>query len=103
MVNNREGIEDLTGGVNNFLEPEDILDKDRFWKELLQVNEMFLFGCGSRRGNGSIGAPDKEGFVRSHDYTVLEAKEIKRQKEVEQDGKAKGETKEELVRLLKIR
>ncbi|KAI9655670.1 MAG: hypothetical protein M1831_004822 [Alyxoria varia] len=98
-----EGIEDLTGGVNNFLEPEDILNKDRFWKELLQVNEKFLFGCGSRRGNDSNGAPDKEGFVRSHAYTVLEAKEIKRQSEVEKDGKRTGETKEEVVRLLKIR
>ncbi|KAK0836168.1 hypothetical protein LTR73_000669 [Friedmanniomyces endolithicus] len=45
-----EGIEDLTGGVGVVLNPEDIMDKDRFWREQLsQVNENFLFGGGSKR------------------------------------------------------
>ncbi|CAK4034443.1 Calpain-type cysteine protease DEK1 [Lecanosticta acicola] len=62
-----EGIEDLTGGVAVVINPEDIMDKDRFWKEQLsQVNEKYLFGGGSRQ-NGS------KGFVGGHAYAVLEA------------------------------
>lgn len=62
-----EGIEDLTGGVGVVLNPEDIMDKDRFWKEQLsQVNEKYLFGGGSKP-TGS------KGFVGSHAYAVLEA------------------------------
>lgn len=40
-----EGIEDLTGGVTTELFTTDILDKERFWQELMRVNEEFLFGC----------------------------------------------------------
>ncbi|KAK5119192.1 hypothetical protein LTR85_007806 [Meristemomyces frigidus] len=62
-----EGIEDLTGGVGVVLNPEDIMDKKRFWKEQLsQVNEKYLFGGGSKP-TGS------KGFVGSHAYAVLEA------------------------------
>ncbi|KAK1809647.1 hypothetical protein LTR12_016004 [Friedmanniomyces endolithicus] len=60
-----EGIEDLTGGVGVVLNPEDIMDKDRFWREQLsQVNENFLFGGGSKR-------KDSKGVVGGHAYTVL--------------------------------
>lgn len=45
-----EGIEDLTGGIATYIISEDILDKDKLWAELMQVNDKFLFGCGSRRG-----------------------------------------------------
>lgn len=35
-----EGIEDLTGGVAVVLNPEDIMDKDLFWKsQMMQVNQ----------------------------------------------------------------
>ncbi|KAK4548877.1 hypothetical protein LTR36_008650 [Oleoguttula mirabilis] len=62
-----EGIEDLTGGVGVVLNPEDIMDKDLFWREQLsQVNEKYLFGGGSKP-TGS------KGFVGSHAYAVLEA------------------------------
>jgi hypothetical protein len=62
-----EGIEDLTGGVAVVINPEDIMDKDRFWREQLsQVNEKYLFGGGSKN-NAS------KGFVGGHAYTVLRA------------------------------
>lgn len=62
-----EGIEDLTGGVGVVLNPEDIMDKDRFWREQLsQVNEKYLFGGGSK-------PTAAKGFVSSHAYAVLQA------------------------------
>lgn len=62
-----EGIEDLTGGVGVVLNPEDIMDKDRFWREeLSQVNEKYLFGGGSKPAAA-------KGFVGSHAYAVLQA------------------------------
>lgn len=61
-----EGIEDLTGGVAVTLNPEDILDKDRFWREQLsQVNKKFLFG-------GSSTTAGAKGIVGAHAYTVLD-------------------------------
>ena len=62
-----EGIEDITGGVGVVLNPEDIMDKERFWREQLsQVNIKYLFGGGSRP------SPTK-GFVGGHAYAVLQA------------------------------
>nr|POE47995.1 calpain-type cysteine protease adl1 [Quercus suber] len=62
-----EGIEDLTGGVGVVLNPEDIMDKDRFWKEQLsKVNDKYLFGGGSSR-------KDVKGFIGGHAYAVLQA------------------------------
>lgn len=88
-----EGIEDLTGGVSTYFDSESVLDKDKLWGELLQVNETngFLFGCGSRTGRDSD-PTDDEGFVRGHAYTVLDGREIKDPKD-----------KEKTIRLLKIR
>lgn len=60
-----EGIEDLTGGVAVVINPEDIMDKDRFWREQLsQVNEKYLFGGGTQ-------PTSSKGFVGGHAYTVL--------------------------------
>lgn len=60
-----EGIEDLTGGVAMVINPEDIMDKDRFWREQLsQVNEKYLFGGGTR-------SMSSRGLVGGHAYTVL--------------------------------
>lgn len=70
-----EGIEDLTGGIATYIVSEDVLDKDKLWSELLEVNDKFLFGCGSRQGRDNDPA-DEEGFVRGHAYTVLSAREI---------------------------
>lgn len=62
-----EAIEDLTGGVGVVLNPEDIMDKDRFWREQLsQVNVKYLFGGGSKPTSA-------KGFVGSHAYAVLQA------------------------------
>ncbi|CAK1367505.1 unnamed protein product [Cercospora beticola] len=61
-----EGIEDLTGGVAVILNPEDIMDKDRFWKEQLsRVNERYLFGGGSK-------PTGTKGFIGGHAYAVLD-------------------------------
>ncbi|KAK4613236.1 Calpain-type cysteine protease ADL1 [Fulvia fulva] len=62
-----EGIEDLTGGVAVVLNPEDIMDKERFWREQLsQVNQKYLFGGGSK-------PTGTKGMVGGHAYAVLEA------------------------------
>lgn len=62
-----EGTEDLTGGVAVSLNPEDIMDKDKFWREqLLNVNKLYLFGGGSKQG-------DTKGFIGGHAYAVLQA------------------------------
>lgn len=52
------------------INPEDIMDKERFWKdELSQVNEKYLFGGGSKQDAA-------KGVVGSHAYAVLEAWEV---------------------------
>ena len=74
-----EGIEDLTGGITTMIETADILDRDEFWKGLLQVNREFLFGAGSK----AYAAPDWEGKGRqgiedTHAYSVLKAVNYKK-------------------------
>lgn len=62
-----EAIEDLTGGVGVVINPEDIMDKDQFWREQLsQVNEKYLFGGGSK-------PTATKGFIGGHAYAVLKA------------------------------
>jgi hypothetical protein len=87
-----EAIEDLTGGVTTDVLTSNILDKDRFWKEeLMQVNNEFLFGCGTGLFSNWLspkyrGPPrDRKGISENHSYSIMDAKEI--------DG----------VRLLKLR
>ncbi|KAK5169004.1 uncharacterized protein LTR77_006313 [Saxophila tyrrhenica] len=64
-----EAIEDLTGGVGAHINPEDIMDKDRFWREQLsRVNEKYLFGGGSKPNA-------TKGFVGGHAYAVLKTYE----------------------------
>lgn len=47
-----EGIEDLTGGVAVLIKPEDIMDKERFWRDQLsQVNKKYSFGGGTHFNN----------------------------------------------------
>ncbi len=60
-----EAIEDLTGGVGVVINPEDIMDKDRFWREQLSlVNQKYLFGGGSK-------PTSTKGFIGGHAYAVL--------------------------------
>ncbi|KAI4718247.1 cysteine proteinase [Aureobasidium sp. EXF-10727] len=65
-----EGTEDLTGGVSTSLAPSDILDKSLLWKQLMQVNDTYLFSGGAfhYREAGSFG---------KHAYAVLQAVEHK--------------------------
>ncbi|KAK5680094.1 hypothetical protein LTS10_008044 [Elasticomyces elasticus] len=68
-----EAIEDLTGGVTSEMHGTDILDRDAFWtNELLQVNKLFLFGCGQSRGFDE----DRNGIQHRHAYSVMEAREV---------------------------
>ncbi|EMC95792.1 hypothetical protein BAUCODRAFT_70903, partial [Baudoinia panamericana UAMH 10762] len=76
-----EGIEDLTGGVGVVLNPEDIMDKERFWREQLsQVNVKYLFGGGSK-------ASSSKGVIGGHAYAVLD----------------KWESEDKKLKLLKLR
>ncbi|GAB7360813.1 hypothetical protein MBLNU230_g0800t1 [Neophaeotheca triangularis] len=62
-----EGIEDLTGGVATSLDPQDISDKDLFWRnQMMQVNKTYLFGAAFK-------TPAKKGLLDSHAYAVLQA------------------------------
>ncbi|KAJ6160943.1 Alpha/beta hydrolase fold-3 [Penicillium chermesinum] len=79
-----EAIEDLTGGVTSEILSNDILDKDKFWKEeLMKVNEEFLFGCGTGLFSNWLdpkykGPPrDRKGISENHSYSIMEAREIK--------------------------
>jgi Calpain family cysteine protease len=110
LTQNREAIEDLTGGVASSIRTENVLYKDKLWAELMQVNDKFLFGCYTRAGRDSESA-DEDGFVRAHAYTVLAAKEIdaskvniqpKKGKTKDPDAKPKWVTKDGKVRLLKV-
>ena len=69
-----EGIEDLTGGVTTEVFTSDILDKEKFWKELLQVNKEFLFGCATGLwGGGYSPYGDVTGIIEGHAYSVMKA------------------------------
>lgn len=67
-----EGVEDLTGGVTTEVFSTDILDKQKFWEELMRVNEDFLFGCGQM--GGIYG--ERKGIQERHAYSIMEAREI---------------------------
>ncbi|KAF6228137.1 hypothetical protein HO133_007865 [Letharia lupina] len=78
-----EAIEDLTGGVTTELFTTDVLNKHKFWEEIMKVNEEFLFSCAAGtfdkwQGSdlaSSYGA--RENIVRMHAYSIMEAREIK--------------------------
>jgi hypothetical protein len=79
----REAIEDLTGGVSSEVLSNNILDKDRFWREeLMKVNDEFLFGCGTGLYSNWLdpkyrGPPrDRKGISENHSYSIMDAKEI---------------------------
>ncbi|KAF9980083.1 hypothetical protein BGZ65_005576, partial [Modicella reniformis] len=69
-----EGIEDLTGGVASVLFTNDILDKDRFWEDMKNVNKSLLMGCDINYVDGD-GRVDKHGIQRNHAYSVLRVAE----------------------------
>ncbi|KAI9746078.1 MAG: hypothetical protein M1818_000759 [Claussenomyces sp. TS43310] len=69
-----EGVEDLTGGISTTIIPSNVLSKDKLWKELLQVNKEFLFGCGTPNWNDPsyVG---RDGIHGGHAYSILQARE----------------------------
>ncbi|KAJ3496578.1 hypothetical protein NLG97_g2549 [Lecanicillium saksenae] len=69
-----EGIEDLTGGVASDIFATDILDKEHFWKQLLQANKEFLFGCST--GVFGSGFGSRQGIIEGHAYSVQRVVEI---------------------------
>lgn len=69
-----EGIEDLCGGVTTEVYTTDILDREKFWQELLRVNKEFLFGCSTGlRGNAT---GESQGIIELHSYSVMKAIEV---------------------------
>ena len=70
--------------------------QDKLWLELEQVNQNFLFGCGSRRALYEDQEDyETKGVATSHAYTVLEARTIKH--------KVGKDKEEKTIRLLKVR
>ncbi|RFU77601.1 calpain family cysteine protease [Trichoderma arundinaceum] len=69
-----EGIEDLTGGVTSEIFTTDILDKEHFWKELLKVNQDFLFGCST--GVWGVNWGERKGILELHSYSIQKAVDI---------------------------
>ncbi|KAJ0396233.1 hypothetical protein ATCC90586_006167 [Pythium insidiosum] len=75
-----EGVEDLTGGVTSEIVCEDILDRDRFWREeLTKVNKELLFACAI----SGVRAFSVQGIIVNHAYSVLKAVEVNGQRFVQ--------------------
>lgn len=74
-MSNREGIEDLTGGVTTEIVSADILDKDLLWNEgFLKVNKEFLFNAGTRQyGHADPDELGRQGIEDDHAYSLLRA------------------------------
>lgn len=79
---NSEGVEDLTGGISTTILTSDILSKDRFWQDLLKVNDEFLFGCGTSNWDDPY-SMGRDGIHGGHAYSVLAAKEYNKQRLVQ--------------------
>ena len=61
----REGVEDLTGGVTTEIFTCDIMDTDLYWKEgILLTNQDFLFGAWIVPNSGF--GFDRRGIVKGH-------------------------------------
>ncbi|KAM3508699.1 hypothetical protein MY11210_006618 [Beauveria gryllotalpidicola] len=69
-----KGIEDLTGGVASDIFATDILDKEHFWKQLLQANDEFLFSCMTGVFGGRFG--DQRGIIEGHAYSIQRVVEM---------------------------
>jgi len=75
-----EGIEDLSGGVASQILTNDILSRDRFWKEeMLQVNKSFLLGCHCSDPE----ADSRNGIQTGHAYSVIQVAEFEGQRLVQ--------------------
>ena len=73
LISNRDGVEDLTGGISVTIDPTNILSKEKFWTEgLLHVNKDFLFGLGSFDWYRDKDQ-ESDGIRGGHAYSVLRA------------------------------
>jgi len=66
-----QGIVDLTGGSATDIWTNNILSLDTHWKELLEVNEKFLFSAGFKY---------IKGLISGHSYAILKAVEAEDEK-----------------------
>ncbi|PVH99308.1 cysteine proteinase [Periconia macrospinosa] len=71
-----EGVEDITGGVNTAIMTHSVLNKDKLWEELLNVNQDFLFSATSNSGTDS----ERQGIALNHAYSFVKAVEEKDEK-----------------------
>jgi hypothetical protein len=67
-----EAVEDLTGGVTTKILTDRILSKERLWKELLRVNDHFLFSASSPGSYGDD-SDARRGLALGHAYSVIKA------------------------------
>ncbi|KAF2004785.1 cysteine proteinase [Amniculicola lignicola CBS 123094] len=79
--NTGEAVEDLTGGVTTKVMTNKILSKDRLWKELMCVNEEFLFSASSP-GDYGDDSDARRGLALGHAYSIIKAVE-----EEDEEGK----------------
>ncbi|XPS78438.1 hypothetical protein M3J09_010451 [Ascochyta lentis] len=70
-----EAVEDLTGGVTTKILTARILDKERLWKELKQVNTDFLFSASSPGVYGDD-SDARRGLALNHAYSVIKAVDV---------------------------
>ncbi|OJD27456.1 hypothetical protein ACJ73_01146 [Blastomyces percursus] len=81
-----EAIEDLTGGVTSEIKFLNILDKEKFWKEvLINVNKKFVFGCatglyGRWLYPDHYSSKERSCIHESPAYSIMDAKEINGQR-----------------------
>lgn len=68
-----QAVEDMTGGVTTTILTTNILDKQKLWKELLNVNKEFVFAATSPWLGKDSEA--RQGLALSHAYSVLRAVE----------------------------
>jgi hypothetical protein len=71
-----EAVEDLTGGVTTKILTDRILSKERLWKELLRVNDHFLFSASSPGSYGDD-SDARRGLALSHAYSIIKAVDAK--------------------------
>ncbi|CAG8760522.1 12315_t:CDS:2, partial [Cetraspora pellucida] len=70
-----EGIEDITGGVYTLQFTNDILNKDKFWNDVLKnVNTNLLLGC-VRFEFSDKDIKDLKGTISNHAYSILRTAE----------------------------
>ncbi|KAM7204840.1 putative calpain family cysteine protease [Rhypophila sp. PSN 637] len=74
-----EGVEDMTGGVGTDVKVNSILNKDKFWNQLVNVDGDFVFSCCCAEDNAAH--DHKGGMPTKHAYSILKATE-----EVDEDG-----------------